>query len=285
MCSACRVRFSNDMNSLAPRSYLFVPGNRPDRYAKALAAGADAVIVDLEDAVPPGEKAAARAALASWLSPERPVLIRVNGAESEWFRRDLPICKTPGIAGVLLPKAENVNDIRILADHCPAATPILALIETAHGFWNAHALAQGPNVRRFVFGSIDFQLDLGIQGEDDELLYFRSQLVLVSRLAGLEPPVDGVTTAIDDAERIRHDTHRARRLGFGGKLCIHPRQVSLVNECFEPSAEEITWAKRIVEAADAVHGAALSVEGKMVDRPVIARAEAILARIGRRGPS
>lgn len=272
------------MESLVPRSYLFVPGNRPDRYAKAIAAGADAVIVDLEDAVPPEDKLAARAALAAWLSPEHPVLIRVNGAESQWFREDLPLCETPGVAGLLLPKAENVEDIRILAGHCAASTPILALIETARGFWNAHALAQAPKVQRFVFGSIDFQLDLGIEGEEEELLYFRSQLVLISRVAALAPPVDGVTTAIDNADRIRGDTLRARRLGFGAKLCIHPKQVNVVNECFEPSAQEETWARRIVEAAEAVHGAAVSVDGKMVDRPVIARAEAILARVKQRRP-
>jgi citrate lyase subunit beta/citryl-CoA lyase len=271
------------MESPSPRSYLFVPGNRPDRYAKAIAAGADAVIVDLEDAVPPQDKSSARAALAAWLSPEHPVHIRVNGAESQWFRDDLAVCNKPGVAGVLLPKAERVEDIRTLADHTATGTPILALIETARGFWNAHVLAQGSKVRRFVFGSIDFQLDVGIQGEEEELLYFRSQLVLVSRVAGLEPPVDGVTTAIDDVERIRIDTLRAKRLGFGAKLCIHPKQIKLVNECFEPSAEEESWAKRIVEAAQAVRGAAVSVDGKMVDRPVIARAEAILSRIKQRG--
>src|SRR5438309_8548907 len=270
------------MTPLAPRSYLFVPGNRPDRYAKALAAGADGVIVDLEAAVPPNDKLSARAALAAWLSPEHPVLIRVNGAESSWFREDLALCKTPGVAGVLLPKAERIEDIRLLAEHSGTATPILPLIETARGFWNAHPLAQGPKVQRFVFGSVDFQLDLGIQGEEEELLYFRSQLVLVSRIAGLEPPVDGVTTDIDDAERVRGNTLRARRLGFGAKLCIHPRQVNAVNECFEPSAEEASWATRIMEAAEAVHGAAISVDGKMVDRPVIARAEAILTRVKQR---
>jgi citrate lyase subunit beta/citryl-CoA lyase len=267
------------MQTLSPRSYLFVPGNRPDRYAKAIAAGADAVIVDLEDAVPPADKASARAALGAWLSPEHPVLVRINGAESQWFREDLALCNAPGIAGVLLPKAENAEDLRIIAEYCRDATPILPLIETARGLWNAHALAQSPRVQRFGFGSIDFQLDLGIQGEDEELLYFRSQLVLVSRIADLDSPVDGVTTAIDDAERIRADTLRAKRLGFGAKLCIHPKQVNVVNECFEPTEEEQAWAKKIVEAAQAAHGAAVSVEGKMVDKPVIARAEAILARI------
>ena len=279
-CSASRDLFR--MESLAPRSYLFVPGNRPDRYAKAIAAGADAVIVDLEDAVPAQDKAAARAALVAWLSPEHPVLIRVNGAESQWFREDLPLCKTPGVAGVLLPKAEQVEDIGAIAEQSGGATPILALIETARGFWNAQVLAQAPKVRCFVFGSIDFQLDLGIQGEEEELLYFRSQLVWVSRIAGLQAPVDGVTTAIDDVERIRRETLRGKRLGFGAKLCIHPRQVNVVNECFEPSAEEESWARRIIEAAEAVKGAAVSVDGKMVDRPVIARAEAILARIKQR---
>ena len=182
-----------------------------------------------------------------------------------------------------LPKTERAEDIRVLSEHSGPAAPILPLIETARGFWNAHALAQVPRVQRFVFGSIDFQLDLGIQGEEEELLYFRSQLVLISRLAGFSPPVDGVTTAIDDVERVRCDTLRARRLGFGAKLCIHPRQVKVVNECFEPSPEEESWAKRIVEAAEAVRGAAVSVDGKMVDRPVMARAEAILTRIKQRG--
>src|SRR4029077_20793238 len=184
MCSACHDRSRSRMESLAPRSYLFVPGNRPDRYAKAIAAGADAVIVDLEDAVPPEDKLAARAALAGWLSPEHPVHIRVNGAESQWFREDLAVCNKPGVTGVLLPKAERVEDLRVLGEQSGTG-PILALVETARGFWNAHALAQAPKVRRFVFGSIDFQLDVGIQGEEEELLYFRSQLVLVSRVAGL----------------------------------------------------------------------------------------------------
>ncbi len=267
----------------APRSYLFVPGNRPDRYPKAVAAGADAVIVDLEDAVPAGEKASARAALAAWLSPEHPVLIRVNGGESQWFREDLALCRAKGVAGVLLPKAESVEDIRIIGAYS-GALPILPLIETARGFWNAHAMAQAPKVQRFVFGSIDFQLDLGIQGEEEELLYFRSRLVLVSRIADLAAPVDGVTTAIDDAERVRGDTLRAKRFGFGAKLCIHPKQVNVVNECFEPTEAEKSWAKKIVEAAEAAGGAAVSVDGKMVDRPVIVRAEGILARIKQRQP-
>jgi citrate lyase subunit beta/citryl-CoA lyase len=267
------------MPLLNPRSYLFVPGNRPDRFAKACAAGADAVVLDLEDSVAVADKSKARAEVAVWLAAMRPVLVRVNTSDSEWFRDDLTLAKKPGIAGVLLPKAERVEDIRLVADTFGAGVPILPQIETAQGFRNALALARAEQVQRLLFGSIDFQLDLAMTAEEDELLYFRSQIVLDSRLAGIQPPVDGVTTDINSTERVRTDTLRARRLGFGGKMCIHPKQVPVVNEGFTPSPEEETWARKVVEASSAARGAAISVDGKMVDRPVLARAEVILAMV------
>ena len=262
------------------RSYLFVPGSRPDRFAKAFAAGADAAIVDLEDAVPASDKSAARAALAGWLSPEHPVLIRVNGADTEWFRDDLALCGAPGVAGILLPKAENAGAIGLLAERSKGAA-ILPLIETARGFDHIRELAQSPGVQRLGFGSIDFQHDLSIEGDDAEMLYFRSHIVLVSRLAGIDSPVDGVTPDINDLDRVRAETMRAKRLGFGAKLCIHPKQVAVVNECFRATPEEEAWARRVVHAAAAAGGAAISLDGKMIDRPVILRAEAILARVGK----
>jgi citrate lyase subunit beta / citryl-CoA lyase len=267
------------MPSLSPRSYLFVPGNRPDRFAKACASGADAVVVDLEDSVPATDKMSSRAAVAAWLTPAQPVMVRINVANSEWFRDDLKLGGKPGIAGVLLPKAERIEDIRTVAEHFGSTAPILLQIETAQGFWNAPAMASAKGVQRLLFGSIDFQLDLGMTAEEDELLFFRSQIVLVSRLAGIHSPVDGVTTDINSAERVRADTLRAKRLGFGGKMCIHPKQVPVVNECFAPTAEEEAWAKRVVEASTASHGGATSVDGKMVDRPVLARAEKILESV------
>lgn len=267
------------MPSLNPRSYLFVPGNRPDRFAKACAAGADAVVLDLEDSVAPADKLKARAAVAAWLTAAQPVLVRVNTSDSEWFRDDLSLGRKPGVAGVLLPKAERVEEILLVAEHFGAELPILPQIETAQGFRNAFALAGAKPVKRLLFGSIDFQLDLGMAAEEEELLYFRSQIVLDSRLAGIQPPVDGVTTDINSMERVRADTLRARRLGFGGKMCIHPKQVPVVNECFTPSAEEEAWARRVVEASLESRGAATSVDGKMVDRPVLARAEGILAMV------
>jgi citrate lyase subunit beta / citryl-CoA lyase len=269
------------MPVLSPRSYLFVPGNRPDRFAKACAAGADAVVVDLEDSVAAGDKVTARAAVAAWLTPAKPVLVRVNVANSEWFRDDLKLGGKPGVAGVLLPKAERVEDIRIVAEHFGPAGPILLQIETAQGFSNALAMARSKGVQRLLFGSIDFQLDLGMTAEEDELLFFRSQIVLVSRLAGLQSPVDGVTTDIHSEKLVRTDTLRAKRLGFGAKMCIHPKQIPVVNECFAPTAEEEAWAKRVVEASVVAQGAAISVDGKMVDRPVLAQAEKILASVAR----
>lgn len=261
------------------RSYLFVPGDRPERFAKACAAGAHAVIIDLEDAVPPAGKQAARAAVADWVSPDHPVFVRINGAGSTWFADDLVLCGLPGVAGIVLPKAEHPADVaRIQA---AGAALVLPLIETAQGVWNAHALATAPGVQRLMFGSIDFQLDAGIDGDVDELLYVRSQLVLVSRVAGIQSPVDGVTTAIDDPEQLRADTQRARRLGFGGKLCIHPKQVEPVNRHFMPNEDDIAWARRVLQAAEAAQGAAVALDGKMVDLPVIRKAEEIVSEAER----
>ena len=138
------------------------------------------------------------------------------------------------------------------------------------------SIGRAPEVRRIAFGSIDFQLDLGIEGDDDALLFFRSQLVLASRLANLPPPLDGVCTALDDAQALAAHVQRARRLGLGGQLCIHPSQVALVNEAFQPTEKQLDWARRVIAAAAQAAGSAVAVDGKMVDRPVLARAQALL---------
>lgn len=262
------------MNTAPARSYLFVPGNCPQRFDKACAAGADAVIVDLEDAVPASDKRAARGALAAWVSPEHPVLVRVNSADSEWFRDDLALCGLPGVAGIVLPKAEQEADLATIA--AAGAQVILPLIESALGMWNAPVLARASRVERLVFGAIDFSFDLRIREGDQELLYFRSQLVLVSRVAGIQAPVDGVTVDIEDLDWVREDTGRARALGFGGKLCIHPKQVPVVNAGFAPTADERHWAQRVLDAAADANGAAVALDGKMVDRPVILIARQML---------
>jgi citrate lyase subunit beta/citryl-CoA lyase len=264
------------------RSYLFVPGNRPERFEKAHASGADAVILDLEDAVPPAQKNDARAMAAKWLECGQPTLLRTNAASTQWFAEDLRICALPGVAGIVLPKAETVEELAAVRAVMPAEARLLPLIETARGFSNALAPGQSRSVERLIFGPLDFQLDLNIAGDDEELLYFRSHLVLLSRLAGLQPPVDGINANLDDETALRRDTLRARKLGFGGKLLIHPKQIAIVHECFLPSAEEIAWARRVIAAAAAAQGAAVAMEGELVDTPIIAKAEAILNEVEHR---
>ena len=264
------------------RSYLFVPADRPERIAKALVSGADAVIVDLEDAVAPPAKDEARHALAAWLhkagaGPQ--VVVRVNGADTEWFSADLATCAAPAVRAVMLPKAGQRGDLAAVQQALPGK-PMIALIETAEGFDRMREIAHSAGVERLAFGSIDFQLDLGMAGEAEELLCFRSRFVLESRLARLAPPVDGITTAIDDAALLERDAQAARRLGFGAKLCIHPRQVEAVNRGFMPTATEIDWARRVLDAARQAAGSAVAVDGKMVDRPVLMRAEALLRQAG-----
>jgi citrate lyase subunit beta/citryl-CoA lyase len=269
------------MTDFIARSYLFVPATRADRVAKALASGADTVIVDLEDAVPPADKVFARDAAARELPEPAQVLVRVNGPESTWLEEDLRMCMQAGVGGIVLPKTESAEHVAYAASRLPRGTRILPLIETGRGFAALASLCSAAQVQRLVFGTIDFQLDMGIEGEGDELLYFRSGLVLASRVAGLQPPVDGVTVEINDDARVREDTMRGKRLGFGAKLCIHPKQVALVNDCFRPSADEVEWANRIARAAQAANGAAVAVDGNMVDRPVILKAEEILREAAR----
>ncbi|MBN3756019.1 CoA ester lyase [Paraburkholderia sp. Tr-20389] len=272
------------MADLAPRSYLFVPGNRPDRFAKAAASGVDVVVIDLEDAVPPEEKKVARAALSEWLSAnDTPITVRVNDVNSEWFRDDIGVCRAPSVKAVMLPKTERIDDI-FLCEFAGKPTDILPMIETAQGFRNVAAIAQHRLTTRLVFGNVDFQLDLGIDGDDEQLLYFRSQIVLASRIGNLLAPVDGVSITLDDTAQIERDTLRARRLGFGAKLCIHPKQVAAVNAAFVPTAKDVEWATKVVAAAAASHGAAVAVDGRMVDRPVILKAQEILAESQRRVP-
>jgi citrate lyase subunit beta/citryl-CoA lyase len=257
---------------------LFVPANRPDRYAKACATRAHAVIVDLEDAVAPAEKRAARDALSRWLPTGEPVMVRVNPPGSEWFSDDIALCASEAVCGVVVPKAERAEDLEPLRAAC-GGRPVLPLVETARGLWNAHAIASAPNVRALMFGSLDFQADL--RAADDDLLHARSVLVLVSRVAGIDPPVDGVTQAVGDQELLRRDCERARRLGFGAKLCIHPNQVDVVNRCFAPTPEDLAWAQRVVDAFARSAGNAALLDGKMIDRPVLLKAQALLDEAAR----
>ncbi|WP_445503833.1 HpcH/HpaI aldolase/citrate lyase family protein [Microvirga sp. G4-2] len=252
---------------------LFVPGDRPERFEKAAAAGADAIIIDLEDAVAIEAKDKARAALRGGFTP-LPILVRVNGIGTPWHEADMAALAGHDFTGVIVPKAEASDAFETLCAGSPF--PVVALIESARGLADARRIASTCNVARIAFGSIDFCADLGCTHIRESLLVARSELVLASRLAGLVAPIDGVTTVIGDAALISSDSRHARDLGFGGKLCIHPRQVEAIRAGFAPDQTEVTWACRVLASGD---GAA-AVDGAMVDEPVRIRARSILRRAG-----
>ncbi|WP_140634149.1 HpcH/HpaI aldolase/citrate lyase family protein [Methylibium rhizosphaerae] len=267
----------------APRSYLFVPGDRPERFGKALESGADAVVVDLEDAVAPPAKQAAREAVAALLAqaqqPER-IVVRINDEATPWFEADLAMLREGGARAVMLPKAERAASLDILRSVCPGIA-VLPLIESARGVLAAEALAATQGVARLVFGTVDFALDMDLQGPlaaTVGLDFAAARIALASRAAGLLPPVAGVTVAIDDEARLRADMERARAHGFGAKLCIHPKQVAPVHALLAPSADELAWAHRVLAAAEAAGAGVVQVDGRMVDKPVIERARRLVLR-------
>jgi len=268
---------------MTDRSYLFVPGDRPERFDKALASGAHAVVIDLEDAVQPAHKDAARAAVRDWLATsKKTVVLRVNPAGTPWHEADCELLSLPAVGAVMLPKSEQAAQLTALAARLRDSQTLLPLVETVAGHFAAAELARVSRVQRLVFGTVDFMADAGIRGDAQELDAVRTHFVLVSRHAGLQAPVDGVTLATGDVEQVMQDTQRSRRFGMGGKLCIHPRQVAPVNEGFAPTAGEIDWASRVVAALAEGHGA-VTVDGKLVDRPVELQAKAILAEVEGRG--
>ncbi|WP_077001729.1 CoA ester lyase [Variovorax sp. KK3] len=272
----------------AARSFLFVPGNRPERFDKALQSGADAIVVDLEDSVPAAAKAAAREAIAghwSALTQQHvPLVLRINPADGASGRQDLEWLAGLGApAAVMVPKAESALSLSQVAARLPG-TALLPLVESAAGYAGVDAIAGAPQVLRLVVGHIDFMADTGIrctEGEP-ELLPLRFAVAIATRLHGLAPAVDGVTVAIDDDALLRADTRRALGLGFGAKLCIHPRQVAVVHAALLPTDDEAAWAERVVAADAASGGAAVQLDGRMVDLPVVLQARRTLARLGRK---
>jgi citrate lyase subunit beta/citryl-CoA lyase len=267
--------------SKLPLTYLFVPGNRPERFAKALTLDAGAVILDLEDAVSPQDKAAAREAIAKWYrtlgDAQARILVRINDDSTAWFEDDLALLRHADIHAVVLPKTETGSQITRVRSVLPQDGYIVPLVETARGVLNLDSIAAEPGVQRLAFGTLDYAVDLDLSGDERGLLYPSCRMALASRVAGIAAPVAGVTPEIGDDVKLLADLAFARACGFGAKLCIHPRQVSAIQAALLPSAEEIAWAKRVVAAAEAGQGA-VQVDGKMVDRPVIAKAMQILAR-------
>lgn len=266
---------------------LFVPGNRPERLAKAAAAGAGVVIIDLEDAVALVAKADALASVLEALAPANRndgvrALVRVNPMNSQNYDAEiaalLTLAEAPGhgLLGLVVPKAEDAAALGGLSDKMPDGLALVPLIESATGIVNAMEIARVPGVIRLAFGAIDFALDINADGGDRFLDYARSQLVVVSRAAGIAAPLDSPSTEIKDAERVAASARLAQDFGFGGKLCIHPAQLPAVHGAFMPMAKDVEWALSVIGA----EGGAVQVDGQMVDRPVTEQANRILHRAG-----
>jgi citrate lyase subunit beta/citryl-CoA lyase len=266
---------------------LFVPGDRPERFAKAAASGADVIIIDLEDAVAPGSKAAARIAAVRALSAGDVgvhALVRINPAGTEAYQADLAALlaggSPAGLLGVMLAKSENAADVEDLLRVLPAGLAVIPLVESALGLREADSLASVTGVTRLAFGAIDFALDINSGSEDQNLAYARSRLVIASRAAGIAAPLDSPATQIRDAEAVAVSAAQGSGFGFGGKLCIHPAQLGPVAAAFGPTAEETAWAHTVVKADGDAGGAAVQLDGRMIDAPVVERARRILQLAG-----
>jgi citrate lyase subunit beta/citryl-CoA lyase len=268
-------------------TFLFVPGTRPERFTKALESSADSVIIDLEDAVPEEDKESARASIrAAWptftAEQKKRLIIRSNSPGNKFYSADLILLRELDASCLLIPKSESLDQVNGAALVLPN-TAIIPMIETAIGLDRVNEIANSEQVLRLALGNIDLQADLGMvcDAQETELQTARFQIVLASRLAQIAPPIDGVTPSTDDIERIADDAERAKRMGFGGKLCIHPKQVSLVKDAFMPTEAEVSWAHRVIEADKASKGGAIKLDGRMIDRPVVLLAQRTLAIAGK----
>ena len=269
-------------------SFLFVPATQPERLPKALASGADVVIADWEDAVAPQDKERARTALVEAATAldgaaRARLLVRINSEGSPWFAADLQALKqlmALGLSGAAVPKAERPQTLHAVAQAAGVKGALIPLVESVAGLAAADDLAAAPQVARLAFGHLDFQVDAGMACGDteEELLPVRMALVLASRRAGLPAPIDGVTVDTRKPESMARDAERARRMGFGGKLCIHPTQVSVLHATFDPDAVAVAYALRVQQALQQAGGGVCVLDGRMVDAPVLAKAQQTLQR-------
>lgn len=262
---------------------LFVPGDRPERFSKAVSAQPDVIIIDLEDAVPPGAKGAALSATLEALSTGTRLksLVRINPFGTETTDAELGALlalaqqEDHGLLGIVVPKAEDTAALRELAGRCSALDlAVVPLVESAAGIVGAAGIAGISGVTRMAFGAIDYALDIDAGSDDRFVDYARSVLVVSSRAGAIPAPLDSPTTHIKENDKVRASAQLARGYGFGGKLCIHPSQIPVVKQAFQPDAEEVQWAEGVVSAV----GGASQINGQMIDRPVIERAQRILAR-------
>ena len=256
------------------RSFLFVPGNRPERFARAAASGADVIIIDLEDTVEAQERAQARVHIRSWVQRGNEVVVRVNAFGTPDHDRDIASLQDCAV-GVMISKTDSVEGVTSALELIGRERPIIPLIESAAGIIDSCKIAATPGIARMAFGIIDYAAELGVDPSFTEAMSFaRSSLVVASAAAQIPAPIDGVTTNFKSPNVVKAETTAGRRLGFTGKLCIHPNQIEPVHEAFMPSESEVEWAHGVLEAS--TRATATQLDGEMIDRPVVLRARRIL---------
>jgi citrate lyase subunit beta / citryl-CoA lyase len=279
---------------VALRSLLFAPGNHARRVEKALTLPADAVILDLEDAVAISEKPATRRLVAQTLDQPRhgKLYVRVNDYATEWCYPDIVAVARSGLDGIILPKVESPDHLRSVDWLLSAlererelpvgAIDLIPIIETARGMSEVGAIAaSGSRTKRLAFGAGDYTLDLGMAWSRDEgeLLPARSAVVLASRAAGIEPPLDTVWADLRDAEGFGRSAERAAALGFQGKMCIHPDQIAVAHAAFSPTEQQLVWARRVIAAFDEAEAkglASIQLDGQFIDYPIVQRARQVV---------
>lgn len=267
------------------RSWLYVPGDREDRITKAISGEADCVIIDLEDAIPPAHKVKARQnAVVTVSSPQpKPVLVRINASATTWQQEDIAALKgAEHLSGVRVPKAENAAQVVAIAEQLPH-TPLHLLIESAKGLQRSDDLALAhPNVASIALGEADLRADLGIT-DDAHLSYARGRVVASAAAAGLPAPPQSVFTHLDDEEGLRESTYRAKAAGFFGRTVIHPKQVTIVNEVFLPTNDEISDARTLIDSLDDSTAALVLPDGRFIDPAIVRHAQRVLDLAARYG--
>ncbi len=279
---------------------LFAPAAHERHALRALsgADGADAAILDLEDAVLPADKPAARRRIPELLAGRTggpPAWVRINAMTSPFAYEDLVAVVGPGLAGIVLPKVERGEDVATadwllghlerLAGLPSGGIALMPSVETARGLIAVAAMACSPRARRIMFGALDFSLDAGMAPDAgrEGVYWARAQLAVACRAAGLLPPIDTVYPDLQNAEGLAEEAAQAKRLGFGGNDCVHPRQVAAVHAAFAPAAQEVDRARRILAAFARAGEGAIRVDGELVDEPVLARARQVLEQAGEGG--
>lgn len=266
------------------RSLMFTPGTNKERLLKSVSSEADALLWDLEDAVHPDEKAAARAVIQEALDeledkPAKPIFLRVNQYGTEWYAEDVKLARHENVNGIMLPKAESARQVQETWDGMGANGELIVLVETAAGIVRLEDIFSNPNVSGVAFGAIDYAVDadLTLTEAGLEAIYARSRIVTYAKAAGIDGIYDTVFADIHNTESLQKRAVSARALGFNGQMAVHPKQIETIHEVYSPSREDIDWAVKVLHHAEheAKGAGVFMLDGKMVDRPIIEKAKQI----------